>query len=281
MSEDRAAALPLVVEGVVKAFGRVTVLSDVSLVLEPGDALGITGAHGCGMTVLIDIISGFLAPDRGRVRAGGYDLAGRAPHRVARAGIARTFQRPNLAFDMTVEENVRAAVLCRRRHARAAEEYPSRPAPLPPCPPARTGRSGATGGDRGGARFGGHRQAVERALALTGLHEFRREEAHRLSPGQIRGVEVARALAGSPNVLLLDEPFAALGEEDAPEMLSTIRRLRAEGMTMLVTAHRRPILDVLCTRVVSLEAGRLPPLVGSIAWNASAGRAHDGRVRDA
>ncbi len=257
MSRDRAAALPLVVEDVVKAFGRVTVLSDVSLVLEPGDALGITGAHGCGMTVLIDIISGFLAPDRGRVRTGGYDLAGRAPYRVARAGIARTFQRPHLALDMTVEENVRAAALCRRRHARAAGESPSRPAP-----------------DRGG-------QAVEHALALTGLHEFRREEAHRLSPGQIRGVEIARALAGFPNVLLLDEPFAALGEEDAPEMLSTIRRLRADGMTMLMTAHRRAILDVLCTRVASLEAGRLSPLVGGIVWSAPTGRGPERQVRDA
>lgn len=244
VSEDRAAALPLVVEGVAKAFGRVTVLCDVSLALEPGDALGITGAHGCGMTALVDIISGFLAPDRGRVRAAGCDLAGRAPHRVARAGIARTFQRPHLALDMTVEENVRAATLCRRRHARAAEEYPPRG------------------------------QAVERALALTGLYELRREEAHRLSPGQIRGVEIARALAGAPIVLLLDEPFAALGEEDAPEMLSTIRRLRADRMTMLVTAHRRAILDMLCTRVASLEAGRL-------ACCAPAGRVPEGRVRDA
>lgn len=212
---------PLAVEGVGKRFGGVRVLDDIALGLGPGESLGLAGPNGSGKTTLLDIISGFLRPERGRVRMAGRDVTGWAPHRIARAGAARTFQTPRLAFRMTVEENVRAATLSRRL----------------------TPRSG--------------RETVNGALASVGLGGAQTREVRDLSPGQVRRVELARALATSPRLLLLDEPFAALGPEDVPEVLAALRGIRAAGLSLLVVAHSRAVFEALCTRVVVLEAGHI------------------------
>jgi ABC-type branched-subunit amino acid transport system ATPase component len=213
--------LLLAVEGVAKRFGGVSVLRDISLALTSGESLGLAGPNGCGKTTLVNVISGFLRPDRGRVRLAGRDLTGWTPHRVAREGIARTFQVPRLAFRMTVDENVRAAALHRRLTPQAVGE------------------------------------TVERALASVGLEGLRAREVRSLSQGQIRRVELARALATSPRLLLLDEPFASLSPGDTPEVLSALRRLHATGLALVVVAHSRALFEALCTRVAILGDGHV------------------------
>lgn len=211
----------LAVEELEKRFGGVRVLDDIALMLDPGESLGLTGPNGSGKTTLLDIISGFVRADRGRVRMAGRDVTGWAPHRIVRTGAARTFQAPRLAFRMTVEENVRAATLYRRLTPRAG------------------------------------RETVDGVLASVGLEGAQTREVRDLSPGQIRRVELARALATSPRLLLLDEPFAALGPEDVPEALSALRGIRAAGHSLLIVAHSRAVFEALCTRVVVLEGGRI------------------------
>jgi branched-chain amino acid transport system ATP-binding protein len=218
----RSAAGPLLtVDDIAKTVGGVRVLGGLSLTLDAGDALGIAGRGGQGQAVLLDIISGFLRPDAGRVRLGGRDLTGWAPHRIVRAGVARTFYPPRPAFGMTVREVVVAATLSRHLRPREA-------------------------GD-----------AADRSLEIAGLRVFGRRDVRTLSEAQIRCLEVARALATSPRVVLLDEPVAGLGPDEEPEVLSTLRRLRAEGVTMVVSARHRALLQAVCTRVALIEDGRI------------------------
>ncbi len=215
---DNAPSL-LAVEGVAKRFDGVSVLQDITLTVAPGESLGLAGPNGCGKTTLLNVISGFLRPDRGRVWLENRDLTGWHPHRVVRAGVARTFQLPRLAFRMTVEENVGAAALHQRLSRRAI------------------------------------RETVDRVVTSVGLGGVGTHEVRSLSQGQIRRVELARALATDPRLLLLDEPFASLS--DVPEILSALRRLRARGLSMIVVAHSRALFEAVCVRVAVIQSGRV------------------------
>lgn len=217
----RPAPSLLAVEGVAKRFGGVSVLEDITLTIAPGESLGLAGPNGCGKTTLLNVISGFLRPDRGRVFLENRDLTGWQPHRVVRAGVARTFQLPRLAFRMTVEENVGAAALHLRLSGRAI------------------------------------RETVDRVVTSVGLGGLGTHEVRSLSQGQIRRVEVARALATNPRLLLLDEPFASLSPGDVPEILSALRRLRAGGLSMVVVAHSRALFEAVCGRVAVIQSGRV------------------------
>jgi branched-chain amino acid transport system ATP-binding protein len=221
-SPSRSAAGPLLtVDEIAKTVGGVRVLGGLSFTLEAGEALGVAGRGGCGQAVLLDIISGFLRPEAGRVHLGGRDLTAWAPHRIVRAGVARTFYPSRPAFGMTVREIVLAATLFRRLRPREADD------------------------------------AVDRSLDITGLRAFRRRDARVLSAAQIRCLEIARALATSPRVVLVDDPVSGLSPDQEPEVLSTLRRLRAEGVTMVVSARSRPLLQAVCTRVALIEDGRI------------------------
>lgn len=217
----RPAPSLLAVEGVAKRFDGVSVLQDITLTVAPGETLGLAGPNGCGKTTLLNIISGFLRPDRGRVWLENRDLTGLQPHRVVRAGVARTFQLPRLAFRMTVEENVGAATLHHRLSRRAI------------------------------------RETVDRVVTSVGLGGLGTHEVRSLSQGQIRRVELARALATDPRLLLLDEPFASLSPGDVPEILSALRRLRARGLSMIVVAHSRALFEAVCERVAVIQSGRV------------------------
>ena len=220
-SEPHLTPSLLAVEGVAKRFDGVSVLEDITLTLAPGESLGLAGPNGCGKTTLLNIISGFLRPDRGRVLLENRDLTGWRPHRVVRAGVARTFQLPRLAFRMTVEENVGAATLHLRLNRRAI------------------------------------RETVDRVMTSVGLGELAAREVRSLSQGQIRRVELARALATDPRLLLLDEPFASLSPGDVPEILSALRQLRARGLPMVVVAHSRALFEAVCARVALIQSGRI------------------------
>jgi branched-chain amino acid transport system ATP-binding protein len=215
-----ARASLLRVEGVVKRFGGMVALDGLTLELEDGESVGLSGTTGCGKTTLVDIVTGFLRPDRGRVWLAGQEITRWPPHRIVRAGIARTFQSPRVGFPLTVDQHLQAAMLHRRLHGP------------------------------------GRRQVVDQILAMVNLANVRERVARSLSLGEIRRVEVGRALATGGRVLLLDEPLASLGPEDAAEVLSVLRRLRREGRTMLIVGHATALFQTLCDRVAVIEDGR-------------------------
>lgn len=227
---------PLHIERIVKRFGGSTGLDGLTFSLAAGESLGIAGPNGSGKTTLIDVISGFVRPDAGSTWLARQEITGWPPHRIVRAGLARTFQHPSLAGRLTVQQHLEAATLHRRLAAQR------------------------------------RRRAVNDALDMLSLGDVRAQEIGRLSPGEIRRADLGRALASGAHLLLLDEPLASLGDRDAAEMLSALRRLRREGRTMLMMAPSAPLLQTLCDRVLSIADGRFvlagPPASGGGARDA-------------
>jgi len=209
------------IEGLVRHFQGIAAIAGVTLVVHGGESLGLAGGNASGKTTLIDIITGFLTPDRGRVWLEAQDVTGWPSHRVVQAGIARTFQTPRVAPRLTVEQHLEAAL----RHRRLPRRSELR--------------------------------EIDRSLELMELEGVRRREAWALPPPQIRRLEIARALTTGPRLLLLDEPFASLGLDELPAIVSVLRRLRAERLTMLVAARLDAPLRALCDRVAVMEAGRV------------------------
>jgi branched-chain amino acid transport system ATP-binding protein len=231
----------LVVEAVSKAFAGVQAVRDVSFEVSPGAVLGIMGPNGSGKTTLFNLISGAIRPDRGRVRVGGVDVAGLPPHRVCRHGVARTFQHVRPFPGLTVLDNVLVGQLYGRR------------------------------GERGPAAVA----AAERCLRAVGLDGRAHLPAARLPLLERRRLELARALATGPDLLLLDEFMAGLTPSETAEAMALIRRAREEGIAVLVVEHIVWALLDLSDRVLVLSAGE------KIADGPPAAVAADPRVVDA
>lgn len=213
----------LVARSVGKRFGGLTALEDVSLEVAEGTFLGLIGPNGSGKTTLINIVSGVLRPTRGRVYLGRKDITGISPHRIARAGIGRTFQGIRLFSNLTVMENVQVPVAGRRR------SFP--------------GRS--------------WRREAEQALEHLGIEHMSDVVAGTLPYGVQRKVEIARALALDPRFLLLDEPFAGMNEEESDELVGRLGQIRAAlNCGFLVVDHDLRVIMQLCDRVVVLNEGR-------------------------
>jgi branched-chain amino acid transport system ATP-binding protein len=211
----------LEVERVSKWFGGVRAVSDVSFTLEEGELLGVMGPNGSGKTTLFNLIAGALAPDTGAIRLRGRDIAGHAPHRVCASGIARTFQLVRPFLDLTVRENVLVGRLygrARRGHSEAFAES-------------------------------------ERLLRLIGLEARADSPAAHLTLIDRKRLELARALATRPEILLLDEFLAGLNPTETAEAMTLIRSLQAGGITVLMVEHIVWALMDLCRRLVVLSAG--------------------------
>jgi branched-chain amino acid transport system ATP-binding protein len=214
--------MPLLeVERVSKGFGGVRAVHEVSFTLERGELVGIMGPNGSGKTTLFNVIAGALAPDAGRVRLGGRDIAGQPAHRVCAHGIARTFQLVRPFAGLTALDNV----LVGRLFGRAA--------------------TAATGA----------RAEAERLLALVGLQGRAGVPAARLTLIDRKRLELARALATSPELLLLDEFMAGLNPTETATAMALIRRLVADGLTVLMVEHIVWALMELSRRLIVLSAG--------------------------
>lgn len=187
----------------------------------PGEALGVLGPRGSGKTALLDVVSGFLRPERGRIALDGEDITGWTPPRIARAGVARSFQTPSVLDGTVIRDAVAAAAI--------------------------------------GRGLGGRRthEAVRRGLAIAGLETKMYETAAALRPAEQRLLTLARVAAAAPRLALLDEPLAGLPPDAAGLVVAVLRRLRDLGVPMLVTAHEAASLRVVCSRVVLLRGGRL------------------------
>ena len=218
-----------------KRFGGVQALDDVSLCVRPGELVGLIGPNGSGKTTLIDVATGIHSPDSGRVRLLGADIAGLAQFRIAHAGIGRTFQTPRLPDEMSVLDVIALACASRRG----------------------VGFMAALGAPWQDPDFAAARGEAMRLLGELGVDAIAMRRCASLPHGERRRVELARALALDPCILLLDEPAAGLGETEQADLARRLKSLAEDRLAILVIEHNMPFLLPLAERVYCLEAGRL------------------------
>ena len=222
----------LVLEGVGKSFGDVTVLRDVDITVGPGERLGIIGLNGAGKTTLFNVMTGLHRPTSGSLRMLGHDVTHMPPHRRSALGLARTFQVTTLYPRLTAHENIAVALLGRRH--RRIQYVMWRPL--------------SSVVDVG--------QQAREILEGVGLADLGDVEVRYLSYGHQRQVEVALALAADPELLLLDEPTAGLAQAEIPRMLELLKAL-PEHLTILVVEHNLEVIFEIVTRVIVLHEGRV------------------------
>ena len=215
----------LALSDVSKRFGGVNALADVSFAVEPGDVLGIIGPNGAGKTTLLNCISGLYHLDRGDIRWESASIRGLAPHRIARLGIGRTFQIVRPFPSMTVRENTAMGALFGRPGAR-----------LQP---------------------GAALSEADAVLDLVGLGEKRHYPVLRLTVPDRKRLEVARALAMRPRLLLLDEVMAGLNQVEIEQALDMVRRVRDSGVTIVLIEHVMKVIVGVCKRALVLNFGRI------------------------
>jgi branched-chain amino acid transport system ATP-binding protein len=229
---------PLEVSDVSVRFGGLLALDHVSLTVPARGIVGLIGPNGAGKTTLFNCITGFLRPTTGRVVLFGQDVGGWPPHRRARLGVGRTFQRLELFASLTVKENLVVAY----------ESHVSRGglmSDLLALPPSIETRAQAE-------------ERAEAVLARVGLTDFAEARAGDLPVGLSRLVELGRALCTDPHLLLLDEPSAGLSREESARLSRLIRVLRdEEGRSLLVVEHDMAFVLGLCDQVSVLDFGRL------------------------
>lgn len=218
-------------DGVSKRFGGIQALSALSFEVQAGEILGVIGPNGAGKSVMINVASGLYAADEGRILHRGRDITSLNAHQRGRAGIARTFQNIRLFKRMTVLENV---LIADKKHA------------IRPF----------------GSLFSFGRRPSEIAAGLAELDRMRLADkadqlAGTLAYGDARRLEIARALAGNPSVLFLDEPAAGMNERETEELLVDIRACRSRLDAIVVVEHDMALLRVLSDRLVAMNYGQL------------------------
>ncbi|MFD9335433.1 ABC transporter ATP-binding protein [Streptomyces sp. NPDC060028] len=222
--------------GISVRFGGVTALSGVDLGIRAGEVCGLIGPNGAGKTTLFDVLSGIRRPDRGRMLLDGADITRRSPVWRARHGMRRTFQRQQLFGQLSVADNVLVAQEWRGGGGGLAADLLSSPARR--------------------RREHERRERGERVLESCGIGPLGAAYAGGLPVGQARMVELARAVADPPRVLLLDEPASGMSAPERERLATVVRRLAAEeGCAVLLVEHNVAFVMDLCTRVVVLDLG--------------------------
>jgi len=215
-------ASPLLsVRDVSQSFGGLRALNAVNLALHSREILGLIGPNGAGKTTLFNVIAGYQRPDSGRVFFDGVEIDGWAPEAIARRGMVKTFQTSRLFGSMTFLQNVVVAALSRTRDMKAAS------------------RSAAA------------------CLAQVGLMDRAEVAASGASTGQRKRLEIARALATEPRVLLLDEPFGGVDVGAIDSLVALLHELREKGLTLLVIEHNIEAVHRLVDRVVAMNLGEV------------------------
>jgi branched-chain amino acid transport system ATP-binding protein len=219
------------IDGLTLRFGNLSALDEVSLSAETGTVCGLIGPNGSGKTTLFNLISGYYVPTAGRIEWEGRDITGLAVHRIARRGVARTFQNLRLFDRLTVFQTVWAAF--------------------------RSGNGSET--DRlkvGWRRRSQQQEALHRLLAETGLAGRAGALAGELTLAERRRLELARAVATAPRLLLLDEPAGGMSAAEAEDLAGMIRRVALPGRTVLIIEHKFDLIASLCERLYMLNFGR-------------------------
>ncbi len=222
------------VRGLAKHFLGVRAVSGVDLRVEPGELVGLIGPNGSGKTTLMNCVTGLLPPDRGEVVIKGQRTSRWPPYRVARLGVGRIFQVVRIIPTLTVEDNLLFAV-----QELQGDPLWARVLHLP-----ATRRLDAEA-----------RERAEEFLTLVGLQDRRRQPAWALSYGQRKLLAFASSLMGDPDLLLLDEPMAAVNPTVIERLAQLIKALNARGRTMVIIEHNMKVIFDLCPRLVVLDRG--------------------------
>ncbi|MFI5889976.1 ATP-binding cassette domain-containing protein [Actinoplanes sp. NPDC051513] len=207
--------------GVAKRFGGVHALDDVTLDIREGELIGLVGPNGSGKTTLINLLSGTYRPSGGEIRIGGAGTTRLAPHEIAHVGLARTYQIPKPFASMTVRDNVATAIMFGRRAHSLRDARP----------------------------------LAEKHLATVSLGHLADAYPMNLTLHQRQLLEMARAIAAEPKVLLLDEALAGLNPAEVDNAVQVVRRIHAGGITIVIVEHLLRVLNQLATRIVVLDRG--------------------------
>ena len=220
--------------GVTKTFGGLKAVDGVSFEVAEGQIVGLIGPNGAGKTTVFNLITGIYRPDAGQITFRNVSLAGQYTHRIVALGIARTFQTIRLFQDLTVLENVLAGCHCRMKSGILAGMLQTR------------------------AQRAEERAALIsalKALETVGLRGQETYLAKNLSYGKQRLLELARALATEPQLLILDEPASGMNEQETTELVGLVRKLQARGLTILLIEHDMSVVMRLCKQIIVLEYG--------------------------
>lgn len=209
----------LSIEGVTKRFGGLLAVNNVSFQIQPGEILGLIGPNGAGKSTLVNLITNYYRADSGQVLLDGHNLVGLKPNQVASRGVVRTFQSSKPFLDMPTLDNVMIGAFLRTNNPSEA------------------------------------RSTAEEALELMHLTPFARVPAKSLTVQNRKRLELARALATRPKLLMLDEVMAGLNPREIDEALDTLRRLRQTGLTMIVIEHVMRATMNISDRIVVLDHG--------------------------
>ena len=211
----------LEVRGISHAFGGLQALREVSFAVAQREILGIIGPNGAGKSTLFAIIAGYIRAQRGRILLAGTDITRQAPARIAQAGLVKTFQTSRLFPSMTFLETVTVGALAR------------------------------------GGTMGQARAEALRCLEQVGLADKRDSPAHGASTGQRKRLEIARALATQPTLLLVDEPFGGVDVAAEHALIALLQAVRANGVTVLVIEHNLDVVHRLVDRLIALNRGEI------------------------
>ncbi len=211
----------LSVAGVTKRFGGVMANREISFDVAPGELVGVIGPNGAGKSTLFDVITGFQRPEAGRIRFDGRDVTGLRPDRISHLGVARTFQKLRPFAGMTVIENVMVGAFQKTSDVAAA------------------------------------RATAQGVLDAVGLGERAETHARGLSTGQRKRLELARALATRPRLLLLDEVTGGVDQATVPGLIRLVRELHATGLALIVIEHNMRVIMDISQRVVALQLGQV------------------------
>jgi len=224
----------LKVDGLSKSFGGVTAIADLDFEVPESHVYSVIGPNGAGKTTLFNMLSGIYTPDEGSIRFLDQEIIGRQPHQVAELGVSRTFQNLQMFFNMSVLDNVKVGC-----HLRTHSRLWSTALRLP-----------------GTRREERQAEAWAReALQFCRLDKYIAQDADALPYGVLKRLEIARALAASPKLLLMDEPAAGLNDTETKQMRNLIRRISEAGITVLLVEHNMGLVMEVSDRILVIDYG--------------------------
>lgn len=225
----------LEVDGLTKRFGGLEAMKNVSFHVKEGEILSIIGPNGAGKSTLFKLISSFLKPTEGSIKFNGESLVQYPPHKVAQMGVVRTFQETTIFREMTVLENVVIGHQVRSTANIFGVFWNSRKAR---------------------ADSANFKASAEKILKHLGLHHIKDEVAKNLPHGHLRALSMAVAMAVSPKILLLDEPFAGLNSDETSKAVEMVRAVRDQGITIMLVEHDMRAVMKISERIIVINFGQ-------------------------